>query len=153
VALYVPAGRRRRNVIIGLVAALVVGLILGGVIGRLSAPSLEDKVASVQDSAREVTARIRSTPNEYEKQLSGSAQFRSGGTVEQSLREARTALRNAVSDAAWLGPSQRTELNAALDPVVQAAQDKVTAVRYQQVVDDAARRIEAGFGIDTRATG
>jgi hypothetical protein len=152
VALYLPAGRRRRKVIIGLVGALVVGLLMGDVIGRLTAPTLEDKVTSAQDTARQVTARIRSTPNEYQKQLSGSDQFRSGGTVEQSLVAARTTLRNAVSDAVWLGPSQRRELDAALAPVIDAARHKVIETRYRQLVEAAARRIDTGFGIDTRAS-
>ena len=42
-ALYVPAGRRRRNVILGLVGALIVGLIIGGVIGRVTAPTVSDR--------------------------------------------------------------------------------------------------------------
>ncbi len=49
-ALYVPAGRRRRNFIIGLVGALIVGLIIGALLGRVSAPTVSDKVSSVQDS-------------------------------------------------------------------------------------------------------
>ena len=148
-ALYVPAGRRRRNVILGLVGALVVGLVLGGVVGRLTAPTLSDKVASVQDSAREVTARIRATPIEYQKQLRGSDEFRAGGTVGQSLQHARASLRSAVSEAEWLGPAQRQELDAALEPLIDAATDKVATDRYQELVETAATRIETNFGIDT----
>ncbi len=148
-ALYVPAGRRRRNLILGLVGVLIVGLLLGAVIGRLTAPTLSDQVSSVQDSAREITARIRATPIEYQKQLSGSTEFRSGGTVGQSLGEAQATLRDAVSDAEWLGPSQRQELDASLDALVAAAKQKVAADRYNELVENAATRIETGFGIDT----
>jgi hypothetical protein len=135
--------------ILALVGALVVGLVLGGVVGRLTAPSVSDKVASVQDSARAVVARVRSTPNEYAQQLRGSNEFRGGGSVLDALNGARTSLRSAASDAVWLGRSQRTALDASLDPVVTAARDKVPADRYSQVVEAAAKRIETAFGIDT----
>ncbi len=148
-ALYVPAGRRRRNLILGLVGALIVGLLLGAVVGRLTAPTLSDQVSSVQDSAREITARLRATPIEYQKQLSGSSEFRGGGTVAQSLAEAQATLRDAVRDAEWLGPTQRKQLDAALDPLVASAKVKVPTDRYNELVETAATRIETGFGIDT----
>jgi hypothetical protein len=149
VALYVPAGRRRRNLIIGLVGALIVGLLIGGVIGRVSAPGISDKVSSVQDSAREVTARLQATPIEYRKQLSGSTEFESGGTVLESLGEAQTLLGSAVNDAVWLGPTQRKELEDAMAAVITAARAKVSPARYETLVGQSATRIETGFGIDT----
>ena len=41
-AIYVPRARRRRNLILVGVAGLVVGLVGGGVVGRASAPTVED---------------------------------------------------------------------------------------------------------------
>ena len=113
-ALYVPAGRRRRNLILGLVGALIVGLVIGGVLGRVTAPTLSDKVASVRDSASEVTARLQATPIEYEKQLAGSTEFQKGGTVVQSLTDAQQSLRSALDDAVWLSPRQRTTIEHSL---------------------------------------
>jgi hypothetical protein len=153
VALYVPAGRRRRNVIIGLVGALIVGLIIGALIGRASAPGVSDKVASVQDSARTVTARLQATPIEYQKQLEGSTEFKSGGTVLQSLTDAQATLKGALDDAVWLGPSQRTDIEDALDAVVTAAKAKVAAATYEKLVRTAVARIETGLGIDDAGTG
>lgn len=147
-ALYVPAGRRRRNLVLGLVAALVVGLVLGGLIGRASAPSLSDQVTSAQNAAREVTARVRSTPIEYAKQLGGSNEFQNGGTVAQALADAKHSLTTALDDAEWLGTSQRKDIEAALAGLVTAVRDKVAADRYEQLADAAATRIDAGFGID-----
>jgi hypothetical protein len=149
VALYVPAGRRRRNVILGLIGAVIVGLLIGGVIGRVTAPTVSDKVSTVQDSARGVTARLRATPIEYAKQLSGSSEFRNGGTVLDSLTDAQQTLRSDLDDAVWLGAAQRKDITTALDDLVTAARAKVAASRYEEMVNQSATRIDEGFGIDT----
>jgi hypothetical protein len=153
VALYVPAGRRRRNVIIGLVGALIVGLIVGAFIGRASAPGISDKVSSVQDSARAVTARLQATPIEYQKQLNGSTEFKSGGTVLQSLTDAQATMRGALDDAVWLGPAQRQDVEDALDALVTAAKAKVAAATYAKLVNTAVTRIATGLGIDEAGSG
>lgn len=152
-ALYVPAGRRRRNLILGLVGALIVGVLLGGVVGRVTAPTVSDKVSSAQDSAREITARLQATPIEYAKQLSGSTEFKSGGTVVQSLTDAQKAMAAALDDAVWIGPMQRKDLEDALGAVITGARAKVAAARYQKLVDDAVARIAVGFGMDNRGGG
>jgi gas vesicle protein len=151
VALYVPAGRRRRNLILGLVGALIVGLVIGGIVGRVTAPTVSDKVSTVQNSAREITARLQATPIEYAKQLSGSSEFKRGGTVLQSLEDAQQSMNGALDDAVWLGPSQRKELEDALGAVITGAKAKVPAARYEKLVTDAATRINEGFGIDAPA--
>lgn len=147
-ALYVPAGRRRRNLILGLVGALVVGIVLGVVVGRVTAPTLSDKVSSVQDSVRGVTARIRATPLEYQKQLSGSTQFQSGGTVAQSLTDARRSLTAALDDAVWLGTAQRKELEDSMAALLAVAGSKTSSARYGKLAEQTAVGIETSFGID-----
>jgi uncharacterized membrane-anchored protein YhcB (DUF1043 family) len=145
--LYVPAGRRRRNLILGLVGALVVGVIIGIAVGRVTAPTVGDKVSSVQSSADEVTARLRATPVEYRQELQGSSEFRRGGTVLDGLAEARTSLDTTLADATWLGRTQRRDADAALAALVDAARAKVAADRYAQLVDASANRIDAVFGL------
>jgi len=148
VALYVPAGRRRRNLVLGLAGALIVGLVIGVVVGRATAPTVDDRVSSVQDDARAVTGTLAATPIEYAKQLAGSSEFRRGGGVDQALLSARTDLQAALRDATWLGPSQRTVATDALDAVVAAERARVSETRYQEVVDTAAATISRTFGID-----
>ena len=72
-------------------------------------------MSNVQDSARSITARVRSTPLEYSKQLGGSTEFQNGGTVAQALTEAKRSLTSTLADAEWLGPSQRRDLETAID--------------------------------------
>lgn len=145
-ALYVSAGRRRRNMILGLAGALVAGLLIGGVVGRVTAPTVSDRVASVRHATREVTARLRATPLEYRKQLSGSSQFRAGGTVVQSLTDAQASLRSVLDDAAWLSAAQRREIERPLDDLLAAARAKVTARVYTTMVDEVAATIDAALG-------
>lgn len=147
-ALYVPAGRRRRNLALGLAGALIVGLVIGVAIGRVTAPTVDDRVGAVQDDARAVTGTLAATPNEYAKQLAGSSEFRRGGGVDQALTSARHDLDAALDDASWLGPSQRATATGALDAVVAAERDRVAEARYQQAVDAAVATISRTFGID-----
>jgi hypothetical protein len=146
VALYVSAGRRRRNVILGLVGSLAVGLLIGGAVGRVTAPTVSDRVASVRDAAREVTARLRATPLEYRKQLRGAPEFRAGGTVVQSLTDAQVSLRSAIADAVWLSATQRREIEHRFDELVTAARAKVTAKAYTAMVQEVATKIDAALG-------
>jgi hypothetical protein len=146
-ALYVPAGRRRRNIVIGLVAAVVVGLVVGVVLGRVTAPTVDDRVASVHDGARAVVGALAATPNEYRKQLEGAAEFRRGGGVDQALAIARGDLQATLGDAPWLGPAARREALAALDAVVAAERGRHSAARYEAVVQAASDRIAEILGI------
>jgi hypothetical protein len=147
VALYVPAGRRRRNIILGLVGAVIVGLIIGAVLGRVTAPTIDDKVSSVQDTVRAVTARIRATPIEYEKQLNGSTEFRGGGTVAQSLSDAQQSLNGALDDAVWMGGSQRNEIKGSMAALLATAKSKTSAARYEKLAEETAAALESSFGI------
>lgn len=147
-ALYVPAGRRRRNLILGLVAAVVIGLVIGAFVGRLTAPTVDGRVTTVQDDARAVVGALAATPNEYRKQLGGSTEFRGGGGVDDALTTARGSLVAALDDAPWLGPNLRRGATTALDAVVAAARAKVSAARYDAAVARASARIETVFGID-----
>src|SRR4051812_42832777 len=78
-ALYVPAGRRRRNRAIALAATAVVAVVVGFLIGRVTAPTVDDRVSDVQADARAVVGTLAATPNEYRKEQAGSAQVRRGG--------------------------------------------------------------------------
>jgi hypothetical protein len=147
-ALYVPAGRRRRNLIVGLVAAVVVGLVTGALIGRVTAPTVDDRVTTVQDDARSVVGAVAATPNEYRQLLAGSNEFRGGGGVDDALTSARSSLVAALDDAIWLGPNLRREATDAMDAVVAAERAKVSQARYEAAVARATSRIETVFGID-----
>jgi hypothetical protein len=147
-ALYVPAGRRRRNVAIALIAVALVAVVIGFLLGRVTAPTVDDRVSDVQADARSVVGTLAATPNEYRKEQAGSTEFRAGGGVDQALAGAERSLDAALDDAAWLGTSLRREATDALDTVRAAAQASVPAGEYRTAVTRASVRIEQVFGID-----
>src|SRR3954470_14664480 len=102
-ALYVPAGRRRRNRALALAARAVGAVVVGFLIGRVTAPTVDDRVSDVQADARAVVGTRAATPNEYRKEQAGSAEFREGGGVDQALAGAKESLDAAFDDAPWLG--------------------------------------------------
>jgi hypothetical protein len=147
-ALYVPAGRRRRNLAIALIAIALVAVVIGFLLGRVTAPTVDDRVADVQADAREVVGTIAATPNEYRQEQSGSTEFREGGGVDQALAGARRSLDAVLDDAPWLGRALRREATDALDTVGTAARASVPAAQYSTAVTRASARIEQVFGID-----
>ena len=58
-ALYIPPGQRRRRSIAVAIATLVIGVVVGVLIGRALAPSIDDRVSSVQSDARQTAAGLR----------------------------------------------------------------------------------------------
>jgi hypothetical protein len=147
-ALYVPAGRRRRNLAIALIATALVAVVVGFLVGRVTAPTVDDRVSDVQADARAVVGTLAATPNEYRKQQSGSSEFRAGGGVADALADARRDLDAALDDAPWLGTSQRAAAAAALGDVIDAEKASVSEGDYERAVEQASSRIEAVFGID-----
>lgn len=108
-ALYVPAGRRRRFAYLLGAAALVLGLVLGGAIGRATAPTVDDRISQVRADARQTAAGLRVIALHDEAgELSGS-EAGDGGT-DLVLRRTRTELAEELERAAWLRAGDRQAL-------------------------------------------
>lgn len=147
-ALYMPASRRRRRLVLALLAAAVVGAVIGGFAGRGLAPSLRDRVDDVQEKAREASAELRAMPVNYEKERVASGEFRRGGGVADALERAHADLRAALDAAVWLGPSARADAEAAFARVETAHRRAVAPARFEAVVRRSAADVDAVFGID-----
>ena len=134
-AIYVPASRRRRTTILVSVAALVAGVVLGFVLGRSTAPSLDEQVANVQDRARTATSRLRVVAL-HEDEDTGTE-----GTAF-ALQRARAELADALDDAPWISTSTRERLLGDVDALVEDP-DSADATEIEQVAKD----VEAAFGL------
>lgn len=146
-ALYVPAGRRRRNaVVIGVVAALL-GIVVGVVIGRTSVTGYATQVRSHQDAARTIVARLDALPIEYEQALSGTGDTGDAG-VSGSIAAIRADVAAEMVAARFIGPAVTTEVEAAVDAVGAAATARQPLPAFQAAVDDATTTIAEAFGID-----
>jgi hypothetical protein len=145
-AMYIPPTRRRRRLLLWIGASLVVGLVLGGILGRVTAPTVEDKVASVRDDAAAAIAQLQALPIEYEKQLSGNAQFEKGGGVDDALARTRSQLDDAIADAPWITATQIDDVHQAIDDLRDDAKNEVDGATFQRNLDQATETITTVFG-------
>jgi len=143
-ALYIPASRRRRQTIGFVVAALVLGLIIGGLVGRASAPSLTDQVHSVQEKARQTASGLRVLSLHQEASSASNGNGANGG-ADLVLSRTRDELETEFGDAPWLDATARKELLDALDAL--EAQPDRSSPEFASAADALATNIEATFGL------
>jgi hypothetical protein len=149
VALYIPAGRRRRRIVIAAVVAAVVGLALGWTLGRATAPTVSDRVSSVRSDAQALDGRMQALPGEYEKILAGDRQFASGGGPADTLVVIRTDAARVAGAAEWLTATQRGALDDAIARALQVATAKGSADDFATAIDDAVAAVDETFGVGT----
>ena len=135
-ALYIPEGRRRRRLLIAASGALVLGLVVGGLAGRLSAPSIQDRVTTVRSDAQQTSAGLRVIA------LHDSAGTGSGGAA-LVLRRTRTELAAEFAKAPWMSKATRTALLGQLD-ALDARTDTGTPA-FGTAAEAMARAIDAAF--------
>ncbi|MGE0879452.1 MAG: hypothetical protein AB7L13_09755 [Acidimicrobiia bacterium] len=143
-ALYIPAGRRRRKLIVAAVAGVVLGLVLGIVIGRASAPSLSDEVSSAQTKARAIAGRLQALPIEYEKAQSGAA---GAADIPAAIASIKSSVPAAVASAPWLSDADDQAIEADIEAVATAATAKKSTAEVEKAVDDAVETLNTAFGI------
>jgi len=145
VAIYVPRTRRRRNLILVGVAGIVVGLALGLVAGRSSAPTVEDRARSVRTEARAIASQLRVVSLHEEK---AAASLNGGGDAGADLALSRTEtnLRRLFRRAPWVGSKTAAELVTATEALRAAAPGQARTDAFATQVDSLADRIESTFG-------
>ena len=145
-AMYIPPGRKRRRLLLWIGASVIVGLVIGGILGRVTAPTIEDKVKSARDDAAAAVAQLQALPIEYQKQLSGNQQFQNGGGVDDALARTRSQLDDAISNAPWITPTQIDQVHQAIDGLRDDAKQQVTGATFQHNLDQATETITGVFG-------
>lgn len=135
-ALYVPEGRRRRRILVASSLALLLGLAVGAAVGRLSAPSIDDRVAEVRSDAQQTTAGLRVIA------LHDQAGTGSGG-ADLVLRRTRAELQTEFDKAPWLSRATRTALLTELD-ALEARTDSGSA-SFGSAAEALARAIDEAF--------
>src|SRR6266542_2769708 len=108
-AIYVPRTRRRRNLILVGVAGLVVGVVLGTVAGRSSAPTIEDRVRSVRSEARAIASQLRVVSFHETKEASSLAASGDAG-ADLVLRRTEANLRHLFHRAPWVTTKTAADL-------------------------------------------
>lgn len=150
-ALYISAGRRRRTTIVVGIAAIVVGIALGFLLGRGTATTIDDRVTEARDAGRKFAASLRVLPLEYEQAVTGDGE---AGGADPIVRRALAGEQAAIDAAPWLGDAQIAALRSQIDDVRNAPERDLTPEDFAASVEDAVAVVEATFGIDrTDSTG
>ena len=141
-ALYVPAARRRRRIVVFTVGALVVGLLLGALLGRVTAPTVDDRLASVRSSAQQTAAGLRVIAIHDESNTVSNQSANSGADLV--LKRTRSELEHEFGHAPWITLAQREALLKSLDEL--EAQPDRKSEAFGTAADALANQIEATFG-------
>lgn len=102
-ALYVPHSRRRRRTVSLAATVGILGLVVGGVLGRLTAPTVAERVATVRADARDTASGLRVIS------LHGEAGVEAvgAGGADLVLERTRTELAAEFAEAPWLSGAQK----------------------------------------------
>ncbi|MGH9188594.1 MAG: hypothetical protein ACRD0Q_00950 [Acidimicrobiales bacterium] len=147
-AVYIPASRRRQWLVLVAVAAALLGALLGGLAGRATAPSVDERVREVQERARTLTAGLRVLALHEE---SDAASLQSGATgAGLAVERAESGLRDALADAPWVASGEGARLLAAVAELKALAAEDPASPELTQGVEAAAAAMEAAFGLAPR---
>jgi len=150
-ALYVPAGARRRRLVLIALAGLVIGGVVGFVGGRASAPGLEDEVAEVQELAVDAATSLQRIPIEYEQAVTGEG-GESTETIISALQSAERQLDDAYSEAIWLTDAARSITAPAFDVLTEHVRDGDEPDDFEALIGTLVRQIEVVFNVDVEGT-
>jgi hypothetical protein len=116
-ALYVPQSRRRRRLALTAAATAVVGAVVGAGVGRLSAPTVDDRVTSVRNEAKDTASGLQVISLHAEATTVGA-----GGT-DAVLQTTARELADEFDRAPWVDSGQRRLVLQALTDLT-GRQDK-----------------------------
>ena len=147
-ARYIPISRRRRNAALVAGAALLVGIVLGWLVGKQSAPSVSSAVHDAQQQAADIAVQLQRLPIEYQQAIDGGGEDSIQAGVVAPLDDIQASATNAFDDAPWIASVKRANAQDAIAQVRQDALDKVSADEFETAVNDAADAIRSAFGLE-----
>ena len=146
-ALYVPAGARRKRLVLVGALALIAGLLVGFGVGRATSPGLEDEVTDVQNVALDAVAALRRIPIEYEQAVAGEG-GESTDTITEALDRAQTLLDDAYAQAAWLPDDAHEATDPAFEDLSQMVEDKVPPAEFDAAVEALVAQVATTFAVE-----
>ncbi len=128
------------------IAALILGGVLGGLVGRFTAPTPADRVATVRDQARQTSSQLRVLSLHVD---AGAASLGTGGDAGAglALQRADADLTRALEQAPWITAQSRAALNMHLHDLERTASSGAATKPFAADVDSLATEIDATFGL------
>jgi hypothetical protein len=145
VAIYTTTSTRRRRLGVLVAVGFVLGAMLGVVGGRLTASTVEDRVAEVRKEALAVSAQLRVLSLHSE---AGAISLGAGGGAGAALalRRANDQLDAAFAQAPWTTAAAHTELRQRLAELERAAPAGAATPEFGHQVDEVAADVDRTFG-------
>lgn len=141
-AFYIPASARRRRLYVAATAAAVIGLAAGLLLGRLMAPSVTDRIHSVQADARQTSAGLRVIALHDTSNAVGAQGDANGGT-DIVLQRTRDELTAEFKKSPWLSDAVKQVLLKKLDQL-DAISDR-TSKAFGEAAESLADEIDKIF--------
>ena len=145
-ALYTPQAQRRKRLVILAVVAFLLGGVLGGFGGRLTAPTVADQVADVRNQAQQMSAQLRVLSLHVD---AGAASLGAGGDAGAvlALQRADGDLTRVLEQAPWITAHRGIALSAHLRELERAARAGAGTKPFADDVDRLASEIDTAFGL------
>jgi hypothetical protein len=142
-AIYVPPTRRRRSIIVAALAALVVGVAIGYLLGRSTAEDAGDIIARSHRRAADAVDAVQRLPIEYE-QLGAEE---SPDTLNEAIDSASLLLVEAADASPWLTTEARRADQALLDGLRADVAARTPAPTFAAHVKDVVDAVAARYGV------
>lgn len=144
-AIYTTQAARQRKLAVLVAIGFVVGLGLGTLAGRLTAPTVEDQVAEVRGEALAVSPQLHVLSLHSEAGVASLGTGRDSG-ADLALRRADEQLGKAFDRAPWITNNQRADLRQGLTELQREAPTGAASPQFAARVDQLAVDIDRTFG-------
>jgi hypothetical protein len=145
-ALYTPRSQRRRNTLLLSLATLVLGAALGVLGGRLTAPTVDDRVVAVQGQARQITSQLRVLSLHSEAGASSLGASGDAG-ADRALQRVGTDLTNAFDQAPWIPAAERDKLRGGVQDLERRAPTEASHPEFGKAAGQLADDVDKTFGL------
>jgi hypothetical protein len=149
-AVYTPPGARRRRTIFMVIAAVLVGLLAGLVVGRATSRGIDDAVSGAKRRGSDAVTALARLPIEYEQKLNAQG-GETAKTLLESVDAAEALLDDAFDAAPWLTAEQKQAARAAIDSVRADVNDRVSAREFQNRIETASNVVARTFGVSANS--
>jgi hypothetical protein len=128
------------------IAGLIVGAGLGFLVGRLTAPTVDEQVAAVHEDARQITAQLRVLSLHSESGAASLSPTSDAGAA-LALRRADDELNQTFTQAPWIPQHDRAAVHQRMQELERHANQDAANPAFGAATEQLAADIDEIFGI------